>query len=174
VTSLRLLTSALAYWIAFGPHGPRAETPKGEGWKVFSKVVQLVAVSVAVFYFTRLFAKPPPRTLTKEWQEASNEYAKVRQDLWSSLPIVSHRADHCLFINRKRRLNPLPGSAARPTRVLVTFRARPPNLHKYDQERMEWTDKVGSRTCPSSRRYLRYLEAGCCGRLTLLFPLLSF
>ncbi|KAH8704013.1 cytochrome c oxidase subunit V [Talaromyces proteolyticus] len=65
-----------AYWIAFGAHGPRKETPKGEGWKVLSKVTQLVAVSVAIFYITRLFAKPPPRTMTKEWQEASNEYAK--------------------------------------------------------------------------------------------------
>lgn len=68
-----------AYWIAFGSHGPRKETPKGEGWKVLSKVTQLVAVSVAVFYSTRIFAKEPPRTLTKEWQEASNEYAKVRR-----------------------------------------------------------------------------------------------
>lgn len=68
-----------AYWIAFGSHGPRKEAPKGEGWKVLSKVTQLVAVSVALFYSTRLFAKEPPRTLTKEWQEASNEYAKVRR-----------------------------------------------------------------------------------------------
>lgn len=65
-----------AYWIAFGSHGPRKEAPKGEGWKILSKVTQLVAVSVAVFYSTRFFAKEPPRTLTKEWQEASNEYAK--------------------------------------------------------------------------------------------------
>ncbi|OKL55796.1 Cytochrome c oxidase polypeptide 5, mitochondrial [Talaromyces atroroseus] len=64
-----------AYWIAFGAHGPRKEAPKGEGWKIASKVVQLVAVSVGLFYTTRLFAKPPPRTMTKEWQEASNEYA---------------------------------------------------------------------------------------------------
>lgn len=46
-----------------------------------SKVAQLVAISVAVFYSTRLFAREPPRTLTKEWQEASNEYAKVRPPL---------------------------------------------------------------------------------------------
>jgi cytochrome c oxidase subunit 4 len=65
-----------AYWIAFGSHGPRKETPKGEGWRITSKVAQLIAVSVAVFYSTRIFARDPPHTLTKEWQEASNEYAK--------------------------------------------------------------------------------------------------
>ncbi|CRG83043.1 cytochrome c oxidase subunit IV [Talaromyces islandicus] len=64
-----------AYWIAFGAHGPRKESPKGEGWRILSKVTQLVAVSVAIFYTTRLFAGSPPRTMTKEWQEASNEYA---------------------------------------------------------------------------------------------------
>jgi cytochrome c oxidase subunit 4 len=71
-----------AYWIAFGAHGPRKETPKGEGWKIFSKVTQLVAASVAIFYSTRFFAGSPPRTMTKEWQEASNEYALVRSLLY--------------------------------------------------------------------------------------------
>lgn len=69
----------LAYWIAFGPHGPRAEPPKGEGWKILIKVAQLFAASLAIFAITRSFARDPPRTMTKEWQEASNEYAKVRQ-----------------------------------------------------------------------------------------------
>lgn len=27
----------------------------------------------------RMFAKPPPHTMTREWQEASNEYLKVRK-----------------------------------------------------------------------------------------------
>jgi cytochrome c oxidase subunit 4 len=74
-----------AYWIAFGSHGPRKETPKGEGWRITSKVAQLIAVSVAVFYSTRIFARDPPHTLTKEWQEASNEYAKVRSSFCPSL-----------------------------------------------------------------------------------------
>lgn len=67
-----------AYWIAFGPHGPRAEPPKGEGWKIAMKTAQLTLVSVVIFYVIHLFAKPPPRTMTKEWQEATNEYALVR------------------------------------------------------------------------------------------------
>ncbi|KAI9374149.1 cytochrome c oxidase subunit IV-domain-containing protein [Aspergillus egyptiacus] len=64
-----------AYWIAFGPHGPRARPPKGESLRIFVKVAQLTAVSVALFYFIHMFAKPQPKTMSKEWQEASNEYA---------------------------------------------------------------------------------------------------
>ena len=67
----------IAYWIAFGPHGPRAQPPKGQGWKIFFKVLQLLAVSAVISYSVKLAAKPAPRTMTKEWQEASNEYAKV-------------------------------------------------------------------------------------------------
>jgi cytochrome c oxidase subunit 4 len=36
-----------------------------------------VAVSFALFLTVRAFARPPPTTMTKEWQEASNEYLKV-------------------------------------------------------------------------------------------------
>ncbi|KAL4778251.1 cytochrome c oxidase subunit IV-domain-containing protein [Aspergillus varians] len=64
-----------AYWIAFGPHGPRSQPPKGEGLKIFIKVAQLTAVSVAIFYAIHAFAKPHPATMSKEWQEATNEYA---------------------------------------------------------------------------------------------------
>ncbi|KAK2766212.1 Cytochrome c oxidase subunit 5A [Arachnomyces sp. PD_36] len=70
-----------AYWIAFGPHGPRAETPKGEGMRIVVQLMKYLAVSAALFYAFRLAAKPAPRTMTKEWQEASNEYAiKERMD----------------------------------------------------------------------------------------------
>lgn len=73
---LTLQEKKAAYWIAFGPHGPRAERPKGENWRVFVRVSQLVAVSLVLYYAIRLFARPPPRTMTKEWQEATNEYVK--------------------------------------------------------------------------------------------------
>ncbi|PYH98042.1 cytochrome c oxidase polypeptide 5, mitochondrial [Aspergillus ellipticus CBS 707.79] len=65
-----------AYYISFGAHGPRSLPPKGENFKIFVKVVQLTFVSFAIFYVIHLFAKPLPKTMTKEWQEASNEYAK--------------------------------------------------------------------------------------------------
>ncbi|KAL4928746.1 cytochrome c oxidase subunit IV family protein [Aspergillus undulatus] len=64
-----------AYWIAFGPHGPRSQPPKGEGVRIFLKVTQLFAVSVALFYVIHAFAGKQPKTMSKEWQEASNEYA---------------------------------------------------------------------------------------------------
>lgn len=41
------------------------------------KVNQLLLASIAVFYAIHLFAKPQPKTMSKEWQEATNEYAKV-------------------------------------------------------------------------------------------------
>jgi len=65
-----------AYWIAFGPHGPRALPPADEGRKVLLYVVYGLLASSALFGITRYFARPPPRTMTKEWQEASNEYLK--------------------------------------------------------------------------------------------------
>ncbi|CAG8094115.1 unnamed protein product [Penicillium salamii] len=64
-----------AYYIAFGAHGPRAQTPKGEGIRVLGKVAQLTAAAVAVFFTIHYFAGPKPGTMSKEWQEASNEYA---------------------------------------------------------------------------------------------------
>ncbi|EAS30797.3 cytochrome c oxidase subunit IV [Coccidioides immitis RS] len=64
-----------AYWIAFGPHGPRAETPKGEGMKVFIQVAKYMLISFGVFYAIRMAAGPAPKTMSKEWQEATNEYA---------------------------------------------------------------------------------------------------
>ena len=67
----------IAYWIAFGPHGPRAMSPPGEGWRVFTGVVIAVVVSYITFCLIRTQAKPPPRTMNKEWQEATNEYLKV-------------------------------------------------------------------------------------------------
>ncbi|CRK11896.1 hypothetical protein BN1708_002336 [Verticillium longisporum] len=68
--------ASTAYWIAFGPHGPRAADPAGEGSRVFFGTLAAVGASLAIFGVIRLFAKPPPPTMTKEWQEASNEVLK--------------------------------------------------------------------------------------------------
>ncbi|KAK6436047.1 Cytochrome c oxidase subunit 5B, mitochondrial [Oleoguttula sp. CCFEE 5521] len=65
-----------AYWIAFGPHGPRAQTPPGEGRQVFLYTMLGIGAAGALFGFTRYFARPPPRTMTKEYQEATNEYLR--------------------------------------------------------------------------------------------------
>ena len=68
----------IAYWIAFGPHGPRAETPPGEGRKVFSYTLIGVLAGFAIFALTHLSAGPHPSTMNREWQEKTNEYFKVR------------------------------------------------------------------------------------------------
>lgn len=73
----RLTQCATAYWIAFGPHGPRALPPPGESTKIFTYTLIGVAASGVIFALTRHFAGGNPRTMTKEYQEATNEYFKV-------------------------------------------------------------------------------------------------
>ncbi|WPH04146.1 Hypothetical protein R9X50_00703200 [Acrodontium crateriforme] len=73
---LTLQEKRAAYWIAFGPHGPRAHTPPGEGTKVFMYTAGLVGISAALFFGVRSFRRGPPPSMNKEWQEASNEYMK--------------------------------------------------------------------------------------------------
>jgi len=63
-----------AYYIAFGAHGPRAQAPPGENTKVFIYTMIGVAVAGGIFFGTRSFARGTPHTMTKEWQEATNEY----------------------------------------------------------------------------------------------------
>jgi cytochrome c oxidase subunit 4 len=72
------MSPTTAYWIAFGPHGPRREIPPGEPWRILRGDILLVGLSGAIFYTTRLFAGPPPKTMSKEWQEKTNEFMKVR------------------------------------------------------------------------------------------------
>ncbi|KAF8889863.1 cytochrome c oxidase subunit IV-domain-containing protein [Infundibulicybe gibba] len=65
-----------AYYVAFGPHGPRAPTSQpGDTLKIFLGTMALVGVAGAVFWALRVAAPSPPKTLTKEWEEASNERA---------------------------------------------------------------------------------------------------
>ncbi|KAJ9157051.1 Cytochrome c oxidase subunit IV [Coniochaeta hoffmannii] len=73
---LTLHEKKAAYWIAFGPHGPRSEPPANEGRKVALYTTIAVGVSFAIFAAMRSFANPSPHTMTREWQEASNEYLK--------------------------------------------------------------------------------------------------
>ncbi|KAI2641981.1 cytochrome c oxidase subunit IV family [Xylaria nigripes] len=65
-----------AYWIAFGPHGPRAQSPPGEGGRVALYTAFGVLASFAIFSGMRLFAGNVPATMTKEYQEATNEFLK--------------------------------------------------------------------------------------------------
>lgn len=64
----------LAYFISFGPHGPRAPLlPAGSTTKTFVGVAGLVGAAFALFYFIRHNGKETPKTMNKEWQQATNE-----------------------------------------------------------------------------------------------------
>ncbi|PFH46628.1 hypothetical protein AMATHDRAFT_154305 [Amanita thiersii Skay4041] len=66
-----------AYYVAFGPHGPRAPSSKpGDGLKIFAYTMALVGVAGVMTVALRQFASPPPKTLTKEWKDAENVRAK--------------------------------------------------------------------------------------------------
>jgi cytochrome c oxidase subunit 4 len=74
---LTLQEKKAAYYIAFGPHGPRRPAPPDEGRKVFLLSMAVIGAACVVFAITRMFANPArPRTMTKEWQEATEEYMK--------------------------------------------------------------------------------------------------
>jgi hypothetical protein len=72
------------YYINFGPHGPRAERVR-DGWQILGGLATCGAVSFTLFWILRQYsilffnsgshivAPPPPRTMTKEWQEATNK-----------------------------------------------------------------------------------------------------
>ncbi|PSR83117.1 cytochrome c oxidase polypeptide 5 [Coniella lustricola] len=76
---LTLQEKKAAYWIAFGPHGPRSLPPPDESKKVALGIFIGVLASLAIFSTSRMFAKPAPHTMTKEWQEAANEYLKEQK-----------------------------------------------------------------------------------------------
>ncbi|RDA87085.1 hypothetical protein CP532_0166 [Ophiocordyceps camponoti-leonardi (nom. inval.)] len=65
-----------AYWIAFGPHGPRAVDPPGTNARIAWTVVKGLIASFVIFALIRSFAKPEPHTMSREYQEAANEMLK--------------------------------------------------------------------------------------------------
>jgi len=66
-----------AYYVAFGPHGPRAPISKpGDTLKIFLATMGLVGVAYVLSTALRAFAAAPPKTLTKEWEEATNVRAR--------------------------------------------------------------------------------------------------
>lgn len=104
-----------AYWIAFGPHGPRSLPPPDEGKKVALGVAVGVLVSLALFSTSRMFAKPAPHTMTKEWQEQANEYLKVRLNSPRSVPTLALRRSK-LLTSQYRNKKPIPSLVSpRPT-----------------------------------------------------------
>ncbi|KAG0361884.1 cytochrome c oxidase subunit IV family [Gamsiella multidivaricata] len=75
-TKMTLEQKKAAYWVAFGPHGARTPlTGPNHGAKVFVGTTAVVGAAGALFLWMRA-GKEKPSTTTKEWQEASNEYAR--------------------------------------------------------------------------------------------------
>ena len=63
--------------------------PPGQNWRIFKEVVFWLLVSFALFAVIRTQARPPPRTMNKEYQEATNEYLKASH-LESFIDWVKH------------------------------------------------------------------------------------
>jgi len=66
-----------AYYVAYGPHGPR--TPlhtSGHSMRVTLGTLAAIGSAIAVFAFARSRAPPPPKTMTREWQEAATERSR--------------------------------------------------------------------------------------------------
>lgn len=114
-------TTRPAYWVAFGPHGPRALPPPGEGLKVFSYTMIGVVAAGLIFGASRMFARGSPSTMNKEWQEATNEYMRVsflkdsmrrgKGLVWLSRRSKGPRTN-AAFTNRKTRSSPSPSLEA--------------------------------------------------------------
>ena len=112
-----MLTYMLAaWWIAFGPHGPRAEAPPGEWGQIWLYTAIGVGASAVLFLGIHSFARPPPRTMTKEWQEATNEYLKV-------CPVSRHLVRAFLTNYRENESILSMVSAAKAMMVRALFRA---------------------------------------------------
>ncbi|KAF8126025.1 cytochrome c oxidase subunit IV family [Boletus edulis] len=78
--SLSVDEKKAAYYVAFGPHGPRTPvSPPGQGLRVFIYTLGLVSVAGLLSLAVRSRAPPPPKTLSREWQEASNERAREQK-----------------------------------------------------------------------------------------------
>ncbi|KAF8975977.1 Cytochrome c oxidase subunit 5A [Entomortierella lignicola] len=76
-TKLSLEQKKAAYWVAFGPHGARTPlTGPNHGIKVFVGTTAVVAAAGAFFLWLRTIGGEKPTTMTKEWQEAQNAYAR--------------------------------------------------------------------------------------------------
>ncbi|TIA91101.1 hypothetical protein E3P99_01256 [Wallemia hederae] len=89
-----------AYFIAFGAHGPRkAIIEEGGNTKVFVGVVASLAATAAIFFGVRSFATEPPKTMSKEWQEASTEYMKEQK----SNPISVDDSSRLVILNTSNR-----------------------------------------------------------------------
>jgi len=75
--TLSLAEKKAAYYVAFGPHGPRAPVnPPGTVVKILTGITVLIGTAGLLYAGIRSMAPPPPKSISKEWEEATNERAK--------------------------------------------------------------------------------------------------
>jgi hypothetical protein len=131
-------TLLIAYWIAFGPHGPRAVDPPGTGARVAWGVFIGLAASVALFGAIRAFAKPAPYTMTQEYQEETNEFLKVCSVL-STSPLVTRLTRN--FRTKNPILSPVSPLLVMLARVWSSL---PPRVTKFNSQHRFLCDRSWS------------------------------
>ena len=87
-----------------------------------------IAISAVLFFTIHSFARPQPRTMTKEWQEATNEYLKVRYkktaaNKQSFRLFALRRIVADILFHRKKESTPSMALVAKDTRAKDTCRA---------------------------------------------------
>ncbi|KAL6720228.1 Cytochrome c oxidase subunit 5B, mitochondrial [Lecanora helva] len=105
---LTLQERKAAYWIAFGPHGPRALPPPGENWMVFGYTMLGIGISFVIFCGIRMFARPAPGTMNAQYQEMTNEYLK-NQRVEPITGVSSEGYSGKGMVQSKPRRGPPPG-----------------------------------------------------------------
>jgi len=138
-----------AYWIAFGPHGPRAEPPPGMAWDTFKYTTLGILISIAIFGVTRFFARPPPKTMSKEWQEATNEYAKVNFLLFVMKKFAY--ANHCAHRVSIWSLSPVS--------LLRAIKAQ--DLYRASRQASRWKSSLGRRMSKAKSWSFQANRVGC-------------
>ncbi|PKY44098.1 cytochrome c oxidase subunit IV [Rhizophagus irregularis] len=74
---LSLEEKKAAYYISFGNYGPREFYESHHTGKIIAGVTGLLIVSGGFFFMTKKAVTERPKTLNKEWEEATNE--RMRQ-----------------------------------------------------------------------------------------------
>lgn len=99
--------------------------PPDEGRKVALYTAVGVLASFVIFATMRSFAGPAPSTMTKEYQEQSNEFLRVRTTLHFDPIFSSETRVSELTLSRPKKPNPSPVSHPRATVERVWCSRRP-------------------------------------------------
>ncbi|KAI9230574.1 MAG: cytochrome c oxidase subunit V [Piptocephalis tieghemiana] len=62
-----------AFYVSYGPHGPRTPRKDAPASKVLAGVAAVTLTTGVLFYTIRQYGQETPETMTREWQEKTNE-----------------------------------------------------------------------------------------------------